>query len=553
MPRNCLNSPNIFCYICGQFTIKDQRLEVTEFVKQSYYAYFGIMLGDQDKAWAPHLVCKPCVERLRKWFHGVVDRMPFGIPMVWREPTNHATDCYYCMTNITGFNKKTKKNIVYPNLPSAIRPVEHSDDIPIPKPPSELPQNFSEAGTTSEGSGDEFAFSTNEEPQLFSQDDLDDLIRDLNLSKKSAQLLGSRLKERNLLAIGTTFSWYKHREKEFVNLFETDGSLTYCIDIAGLIKKLGIDYEASEWRLFIDSSKRSLKAAILHNSNIFSSVPVAHSVIMKETYANMKILLEKINYIHHNWLICGDLKVVAILQGLQGGYSKYPCFLCHWDSRADGKHFNIQDWPSRNEFVVGQFSVKEKPLVEQRTILLPPLHIKLGLMKNFVKALDKDADAFKYLALKFPHISEGKRRQGIFIGPEIRELMKDNQFVSQMKAIELKAWNDFKAVVENFLGNKRSDDADQMIKQMIKSYEKLGSRMSVKMHFLNSHLGYFPENCGDYSEEQGERFHQEICEIEKRYQGKWSVTMLSDYCWCLKRNRPAAVHKRKSNRRSFLS
>jgi hypothetical protein len=38
--------------------------------------------------------------------------------------------------------------------------------------------------------------------------------------------------------------------------------------------------------------------------------------------------------------------------------------------------------------------------------------------------------------------------------------------------------------------------------------------MSLKMHFLNSHLDYFPENLGDISEEHGKRFHQNIKEIE---------------------------------------
>ena len=42
--------------------------------------------------------------------------------------------------------------------------------------------------------------------------------------------------------------------------------------------------------------------------------------------------------------------------------------------------------------------------------------------------------------------------------------------------------------------------------------------MSVKMHFLRSHLDYFPHNWGDFSEEQGERFHQDISDMEKRYQ-----------------------------------
>ena len=68
----------------------------------------------------------------------------------------------------------------------------------------------------------------------------------------------------------------------------------------------------------------------------------------------------------------------------------------------------------------------------------------------------------------------------------------------------------------------------------MQSFQALGARMSIKMHFLHSHLDYFSEKCGDYSEEQGERFHQDISCMEERYQGRWDVNMLSDYCWCLK-------------------
>ena len=55
--------------------------------------------------------------------------------MVWREAQNHADDCYFCLTNITGFNATSRKKIKYPNLRSTLRPVSHSDDLPVPTPP----------------------------------------------------------------------------------------------------------------------------------------------------------------------------------------------------------------------------------------------------------------------------------------------------------------------------------------------------------------------------------------------------------------------------------
>ena len=85
---------------------------------------------------------------------------------------------------------------------------------------------------------------------------------------------------------------------------------------------MGLDYVTTEWRLFIDLSSRSLKEVLLHNGNKFSSIPIGHSVQMKETHDNMGQLLSTLNYHDHGWLICGDLKVVGLVLVLQGGYTK---------------------------------------------------------------------------------------------------------------------------------------------------------------------------------------------------------------------------------------
>jgi hypothetical protein len=95
-------------------------------------------------------------------------------------------------------------------------------------------------------------------------------------------VLGSRLKSKNLLSPGTSFSWYRNREKEFIPYFSQDGDLVYCSDVFGLMEKFNIEYDVNEWRLFIDSSKISLKAVLLHNGSKYASVPVGHSVHLKK-------------------------------------------------------------------------------------------------------------------------------------------------------------------------------------------------------------------------------------------------------------------------------
>ena len=125
------------------------------------------------------------------------------------------------------------------------------------------------------------------------QAEFNNLTQDLNLSKVSAQLLGLRLKEKHLLVPGTTFFWYRDLERELRQFFtfQDKSSLVYCNNIAGLIKSMDLEDDATEWRLFIDSSSRNLKAVLLINGNTFSSIPIGISVQMKETHNSLDHLL----------------------------------------------------------------------------------------------------------------------------------------------------------------------------------------------------------------------------------------------------------------------
>ena len=84
--------------------------------------------------------------------------------------------------------------------------------------------------------------------------------------------------------------------ENLVHFFKIERGLVACTDIDGLMQTLNINHNPLEWRHFIDSSKWSLKAVLLHNSNTLPSIPVGHSVHNKEPYENMKILMETMNY-----------------------------------------------------------------------------------------------------------------------------------------------------------------------------------------------------------------------------------------------------------------
>jgi hypothetical protein len=64
-----------------------------------------------------------CVEDLRKWSKGKKKAFIFGVQIKWRETKSHSNDCYFCYCGVKGYNSKNKKVILYPKLPSALRPV----------------------------------------------------------------------------------------------------------------------------------------------------------------------------------------------------------------------------------------------------------------------------------------------------------------------------------------------------------------------------------------------------------------------------------------------
>ena len=206
--------------------------------------------------------------------------IPSAVTVVWREPSNHATDCYFCMVPPVsgGITKKKKWTIVYLNIPSALRPVPHGEEISIPEPLKEFTidsDNEDEGESTS--SSPELPVSTephishgrSSAPQrhILTWDELNDLVHDLELSKRKAELLGSRLKQWNLLEKNVQISSLRSCHQQLVPSFRKEEDLVFCYDVDGLINALRIKHGPQEWRLFIDSSKLSLKGVLLHNGN----------------------------------------------------------------------------------------------------------------------------------------------------------------------------------------------------------------------------------------------------------------------------------------------
>ena len=236
-----------------------------------------------------------------------------------------------------------------------MRPVTHSDGHPVPTPPvnkdllsssdEEIPSREDSAESISlEDIESTYSGTSGNEPHWTTQEDLNDLARDLYLSKQQSELWLLGLNSGCLVQEDVRITSFRNRNKDLAFFFNIENKLCYCTNIPGLFTSLGLPHNPSDWRLFIDSSKRRIKGVLLHNGNKYPSIPIAHSVHLKESYDNMELLLEAIKYSEYQWILCRDLKVNGLLMGMQAGFTKYCCFFCLWDSRAVSQHYKQKDW-----------------------------------------------------------------------------------------------------------------------------------------------------------------------------------------------------------------
>ena len=211
---------------------------------------------------------------------------------------------------------------------------------------------------------------------------------------------------------------------------------------------------------------------------------------------------------------------------------KILLFRHEWDNQDKKNHYVNKLSPKRTSLTPEEKNVINPPLVLPKKKYLHPLHINLVLMKNFVKGMDKTGRGFEYMRIKFQYLSDAKIKEGIFIGAQIRELMQDRQFDEDLNETERNAWLSFKRILQGFLRNSQNSEVhnQDVVQDLLTLHKAMGCNMSLKIHFLESHLDFFPENLGEVSDEHGERFHQDILAVVKRYQGKWTSSMLADYC-----------------------
>jgi hypothetical protein len=181
-------------------------------------------------------------------------------------------------------------------------------------------------------------------------------------------------------------------------------------------------------------------------------------------------------------------EVVAMLNGLQGVYTKSCCVLCEWESQAILR-------PLRAETILGQKNVVNRAVVGNTKTYLHPLHIKRGLIKIFVKTMTKEDEGFKYLRQIFSTQKRGQDKTRHFCRSSAAFVMIFASYVNWILLRE-EPGTRLEAYAATLWEITKSKNYVEIVVELLSTYRALWCDMSLKLHFLQSQLEFFPEKYG---------------------------------------------------------
>lgn len=126
-------------------------------------------------------------------------------------------------------------------------------------------------------------------------------------------------------------------------------------------------------------------------------------------------------------------------------------------------------------------------------------------MKSCVKAMDKSSPGFMYLTSKPQSLRDAKIKKGVFAGPKIQRLLKDENFELALYWEEKTAWEASNLVAKGFLENREDEKYEGLVGNLNRAYKNIRCNLSLKkINFLDSNVDFSLANCGSVSDEHGE-------------------------------------------------
>lgn len=174
------------------------------------------------------------------WYGGKKIFFKFSLPRIWDQPSNHTTDCYFCIFDIKSTKRIFFKSDKIPelNIPSSRAPVKIDANNPGPKKRILEHKSSSSIQIPSAPSiaDSEYLPSSPKilnNSKILNIDEVQDLIRDLGLPKSKGEILISRLKQWGFTGPDVKITAQRTRQLAYSAFYTSQNGICYCENLQG--------------------------------------------------------------------------------------------------------------------------------------------------------------------------------------------------------------------------------------------------------------------------------------------------------------------------------
>lgn len=349
----CSQNKKKVCFVQAEYVTTSNRIDFTKSARKEFTDLYGIKVFTRYN-YTPSIICRKCRSNLNN-SKNYGTPLFYNYPARFKRPKDDHSNCFLCLiqTPTSNLNYQPGSEVIYPKNSNLTQPIEMTkdnieyDDIIYNEELNvndyDQLNNYYEDDSIDENNdsledGDpddkEYFATKKEENEVLkkrkldvdkkvSNDELSKLIATMGVGVKQSVLLAQFFRKSKFVAPDFSISKVKYRSNDLKDFFQVYNEKTvYMKNINNFYQLYLNDYDSTKFRLFLDSGSNHFLGCLIYipqseeDATNARVIPVFFSLgDIKETYSNLKLVLELLDYKTHNWYIVSHFKVTNMLMG----------------------------------------------------------------------------------------------------------------------------------------------------------------------------------------------------------------------------------------------